>query len=88
MVATNVKLSKSHLMRVARIGQTGITRVVSPAHTTADGDLVFALSCGDLAADVNLVGIIASELISEAIIRAVRAAKGMGGIPSWKEIQK
>lgn len=88
VVATNVKLSKSELVRVARIGQTGITRVVSPAHTTADGDLVFAISCGDLPADVNLVGIVASELISEAIIRAVRAAKGMGGIPSWKEIQK
>ena len=88
MVATNVKLSKSRLVRVARIGQTGITRVVSPAHTTADGDLVFAISCGELSADVNLVGIIASELISEAIIRAVKASKSIGGIPSWKEIQK
>ncbi len=88
VVVTNVKFSKSELVRIARIGQTGITRVVSPAHTTADGDLVFSISCGELEADVNLVGIIASELISEAIIRAVKTATSMGGIPSWKDIQE
>jgi L-aminopeptidase/D-esterase-like protein len=87
VVTTNVKLSKPNLARVARIGQTGITRVVSPAHTTADGDLVFAVSCGNSEGDVNVIGIIAGELISEAIIKAVKAAKSLGEIPSWEIIK-
>ncbi len=88
VVATNINFSKSELIRVARIGQTGIARVVFPSHTTSDGDLVFAVSCGNLEGDANVVGIIAAELISEAIIRAVKSAKNLGGIPSWKDIRK
>ncbi|MGE5443206.1 MAG: P1 family peptidase [Ignavibacteriales bacterium] len=88
VIATNINFSKSELIRVARIGQTGIARVVFPSHTTSDGDLVFAVSCGNLEGDANVVGIIAAELISEAIIRAVKSAKNLGGIPSWKDIQK
>ncbi len=84
VVSTNVKLSKPDLARVARIGQTGITRVVSPAHTTADGDLVFAVSCGDSVGDANIVGIIAGELVTQAIIKAVKTAKSIGGVPSYE----
>jgi L-aminopeptidase/D-esterase-like protein len=88
VVATNINFSKSELVRVARISQTGITRVVFPSHTTSDGDLVFAVSCGILEGDANTAGIIASELVSEAILRAVKSAKSLGGIPSWKDIQQ
>lgn len=88
VVVTNAKFSKSDLIRIARIGQTGITKVVSPAHTTADGDLVFAVSCGNEKWDADAIGIIASELISEAIIRAVKSAKSLGGIPSWGDVRK
>jgi hypothetical protein len=49
---------------------------------------VFAVSCGDYEADANAVGIIAAELVSQGIIRAVKTAKSLGGIPSWSDIQK
>ncbi|MER3447337.1 MAG: peptidase S58 [Candidatus Dadabacteria bacterium] len=88
VVTTNIYFSKSELLRVARIAQTGIARVVFPSHTTSDGDLVFVVSCGSLEGDTNIVGIIASELISEAIVKAVKSAKSLGGIPSWSDIQK
>ncbi|MGH7806582.1 MAG: P1 family peptidase, partial [Thermodesulfobacteriota bacterium] len=88
VVATNGKFSKSGLIRIARIGQTGITRVITPCHTMTDGDLVFAVSCGNHEGDPNAVGIIAAELISEAIIRAVKNAGSLGGIPSWNDIVK
>jgi L-aminopeptidase/D-esterase-like protein len=88
VVATNARFSKSELLRIARIGQTGIAKVIAPVHTVSDGDLVFAVSCGDEKADANAVGIVAGELISEAIIRAVKTAKSLGGIPSWEDIKK
>ncbi len=88
VVATNAKFLKLELMRIARIGQTGITRVVTPSHTISDGDLVFAVSCGNIEGDANAVGIIAAELISEAIIRGVKKARSLGGIPSWNDIRR
>lgn len=88
VIATNGKFLKGDLIRIARIGQTGITRVIMPSHTVTDGDLVFAVSCGDDERDANAVGIIAAELISEAIIHAVKAARSLGGIPSWGDIRK
>lgn len=88
VVATNAAFSKVELMRIARIGQTGITRVIMPSHTVTDGDLVFAVSCGNHEGDINAVGIIAAELISEGIIRAVKMARSLGGIPSWNDFRK
>jgi L-aminopeptidase/D-esterase-like protein len=88
VICVNARFSKLELTRIARIGQTGIARVVLPAHTVSDGDLVFAVSCGDYEADANAVGIIAAELVSQGIIRAVKTAKSLGGIPSWSDIQK
>ncbi len=86
VVATNGKFSKPDLMRISRIGQTGITRVISPSHTVSDGDIVFAVSCGDKEGDANAVGIIAAELITQAVIRGVKTARSLGGIQSWNDI--
>jgi L-aminopeptidase/D-esterase-like protein len=87
VVATNGNFSKPELMRIARISQTGITRVINPAHTISDGDLVFSLSCGGLEGDANVVGVIAAELISDSIINAVKSSRSLGGIPSWSDIK-
>jgi L-aminopeptidase/D-esterase-like protein len=46
-----------------------------------DGDIVFALSLGDRDADVNTLGVAAAEAVSAAILRAVRFAKTLGGVP-------
>jgi L-aminopeptidase/D-esterase-like protein len=88
IVATNVGFSKEELFRISAIGQTGITRVISPSHTSADGDLVFAVSCGGSQGDANTFGIIAAELLSVAIISAVKKATSLGAIPSWRDLRK
>jgi L-aminopeptidase/D-esterase-like protein len=46
-----------------------------------DGDLVIALSMGDRQADVNALGVAAAEAVAAAILRAVRLAPTMGGLP-------
>lgn len=85
-IATNAKLSKSQATAVARIAQTGISRVVSPSHTQFDGDMVFALSMGDHEADLNRIGILAARLVEAAILDAVLRAEPMHGIPSATEL--
>jgi L-aminopeptidase/D-esterase-like protein len=46
-----------------------------------DGDTVFALSLGALQADVDSLGVAAAEALAEAILRAVKSARGVAGMP-------
>ncbi len=82
-VATNASLSKLEATRVAQLAHAGLTRAVWPAHTRIDGDVVFCLSPmgGNHKADVDALGVAASEAVAEAIVRAVRGSAGLGGIP-------
>jgi L-aminopeptidase/D-esterase-like protein len=75
VVATNAKLSKEEANKVAQMAHDGLARTIRPAHTMYDGDTIFALSTGELKADVNLIGAFAAEVFAEAIVRGVRAAQ-------------
>jgi L-aminopeptidase/D-esterase-like protein len=86
VVATNARLTKEEANRVAQMAQDGIARTVRPAHTMLDGDTLFALAIGKKNADVNLVGAYAAEVVAEAIVRGVRAAKGAGGLPAYRDL--
>jgi len=44
VIATNANLSKKELQQVAQIAHSGLAKVISPLHTTFDGDLIFAVS--------------------------------------------
>jgi L-aminopeptidase/D-esterase-like protein len=88
LVATDAKLSRAELERVSIMAQSGLSRVISPVHTGADGDLVIAVSTGELKADANAVGSVAAELLADSIVRASQESKGLGGIPSPGDFQK
>ncbi|MCB0162311.1 MAG: P1 family peptidase, partial [Caldilineaceae bacterium] len=49
--------------------------------THFDGDTVFALSTGDVQADLSLVGALAADVLARAIVQGVRAAETSHGIP-------
>jgi L-aminopeptidase/D-esterase-like protein len=87
VVATDAKFTKSELGRIANIAHTGLAKVISPVHTIADGDVVMAVSCGENEGDANLVGIIAAELMENAILRAIHQSKSMGGVPSSDDLK-
>ena len=84
-VATNARLSKEEVNKVAQMAHDGLARAIRPAHTMLDGDTIFALSLGDKKADVNIVGAYAAEVFAQAIVRAVRTAKPAGGLPAIVE---
>jgi len=81
IVATNADLNKEQTNKVAQMAQDGIARTVRPAHTMLDGDTIFALATGERAADVNIVGAYAADVVAQAIINAVFAAKPAAGLP-------
>jgi len=89
VVATNAQLTKAEANRVALMADAGIARAVTPAHTTADGDTVFALATGRWRgrADLNEIGALAADVLAEAIVRAVKEATVVAGIPAARDIK-
>lgn len=74
-VITNAAFEKSMLCKIASMGQNGLARRIFPVHTMADGDSVYALSVGNVKADVNVVGSLGTYVMEMAIERAVRTAE-------------
>src|SRR5262245_47204437 len=87
--ATNAHLTKAEANRVALMADAGIARAVTPAHTTADGDTVFALATGRWSgrADLNEIGALAADVLAEAIVRAVKQATEVAGIPAARDLK-
>jgi L-aminopeptidase/D-esterase-like protein len=88
VVATNAKLNKEQINKVAQMAQDGLARTVRPAHTMLDGDTIFALATGEVKADVNIVGAFAAEAFSQAMLRAVRTAEPAAGLPCASEVNQ
>jgi len=82
VVATNARLSKEEVNKVAQMAHNGLALTLRPAHTMMDGDTIFALATGQRKADVNIVGAFAAQVTAQAIIQAVKAAQPAGGLPA------
>ena len=59
---TNAKLDKARLCKAAGMAHDGYARAIRPVHTSMDGDSIYAVSLGDLAADQDVVGALAPAL--------------------------
>lgn len=81
VVATNARLTKLEASKVAQLAQLGLARTIWPVNTMSDGDVVIALSLGQAKAPIDVVGIAAAEAVSAAVIRAVKMAPTLGGVP-------
>jgi L-aminopeptidase/D-esterase-like protein len=88
VIATTARLDTGGVKRLAISGHDGLALAIRPAHTVFDGDTLFALSLpepgrGDATpADLLALGQAAAEVVAEAILRGVRAATALHGIPS------
>ena len=88
VVVTNAAFGKAQLCKIAGMAQDGYARSIRPVHTSADGDSIYAVSVGDVAADQDVIGILAAEVVSEAILRAAERAESAYGYPSAAELRK
>lgn len=86
VIITNGKFEKASLCKIAGMAHDGYARSIRPVHTTADGDSIYTVSVGDVEADQNLTGVLAAEVMSEAIIRAVMSAEGAYGYPGVRDL--
>jgi L-aminopeptidase/D-esterase-like protein len=80
-IVTDAHLSKRDAHRVADLGHSGLARTLRPAHTESDGDALFCLATGRVAATVDLVAHLGAEVVAQAARRGPRAAHGRDGVP-------
>ncbi len=74
-VLTDARLTKEQANRVAAVAHDGIARAVRPAHTLYDGDTMFCLATGRVAAPADEVEVAAADVVARAIAAGVRAAR-------------
>ncbi len=88
VVATDAILTKEGANKMAQMAHDGLAQAIRPAHTMWDGDTVFALATGKsgVTGDVNVLGALAAMLLAEAVVRAVRKATTLGGIPAVSDL--
>ena len=88
VIATNARLNSEQANKLASVGHDGLALAVRPAHLMHDGDTIFALATGALEYPVDMNQLCAASVVSvsRAIVRGVRKAKGLGGIPSVSEL--
>jgi len=89
VIATDADINREALVRAAALAHDGLARAVRPAHTLHDGDTFFALATGKSGVPGNplAIAVAAGEVVATAIVRAVREARSLGGIPSVAEIE-
>ena len=87
IVITNAEFDKAQLCKIAGMAHDGYARSINPVHTSADGDSIYAVSVGNVQADQDLVGMLAADVVSEAIISAVKNAESAYGYPAYADLQ-
>ena len=92
IIATDALLSNAQAKRLAVAGQDGMARAIVPSHTPVDGDLIFAVSAGEIELenpimDLALLGHAGAVCLSRAISRAIYSANTQAGdvFPTWQD---
>ncbi len=93
VIATNVKLERDQLLKVAELAHDGMARSIYPAHTMMDGDIIFALSSRSgerknipslpITTLTDLIGLGAADALTNAIKNSILHAKSIDGFPSY-----
>ncbi len=92
IVATDANMTKAQLKRMSVAAHDGMARAIMPSHTLVDGDLVFALSTGEIGVASDdltalMVGHAAANCLARAIARAAYSAHAEPGdvLPTWRD---
>jgi len=88
VVATNARLNKTQVNRMATVAHDGFGSAIWPVHTRADGDVIFGLATGEVEvtpAELTSIDAYATRAIERAIVNAVESAESLAGFPSAAE---
>ncbi|MGH2495165.1 MAG: P1 family peptidase [Ktedonobacteraceae bacterium] len=94
VVATSAALTREQANKMAQMAHDGMAQTIRPAHTMFDGDTVFALALGPTsqqlhdsplaAIHISAIGAAAAATLARAIVKAVRNATPLHGVPAFQ----
>ena len=99
-IITNARLTKAQATKLAQMAADAYAHTIRPTHTTNDGDAVYVLASGALAAaaeaagapapeiPLDLLGLMATRALEAAIVEGCRQATGLFGIPAARDLAK
>lgn len=73
-IITNAKLTKPEANKLADITHDALAMCIRPVHTSFDGDSIFCMASGEKKANFVLLGEMAIEAMTEAIMRSVKTS--------------
>jgi len=87
VAATNADFNKTAMTKIAMMASTGAARTINPYHTNGDGDSTFGVSTNKVksALPISVIGALAAEVVSEAVLRAAKMAKSIEGWPAHRD---
>lgn len=89
VVATNARLTKEWVNKIAQVANDGFARTIKPVHSLFDGDTVFCISTGNVEVDffdISLISQVAAEAIEKSIINAVKHAQKIDGHLTYSDL--
>ena len=86
VIVTNADLTKARAAKLASMAHNGFARTMRPAHSMFDGDTIFAMSCGTVAADLSVVGLMAARAMERAVVAAVENTQSLFGLPACRDL--
>lgn len=87
-IITNAKLDKAKCQKVSQVAHNGLAQSISPIHTSMDGDTIFTAATGEIEGNLDSICIAAQIVTKEAVISAVKHAKGVQNLKSYEDIKK
>ncbi|WP_024613458.1 P1 family peptidase [Clostridium sp. Ade.TY] len=88
LIVTNATLTKANAKKIASMAHNGYARTMRPAHTMFDGDTIFTMATNEVDADITTIGMIASNVMEKAILRAIKEAETLNGVKAYKDLNK
>ena len=85
-IITNAKFTKSQMGKIASMSHNGFARTIKPVHTTLDGDSIYAMSVGNVNANLDAVGSIAAIVMGKAINSAIVNTKSAYGFKAYNDL--
>lgn len=86
IVITNADVEKAALCKIAGMAHDGYARAIKPVHTTVDGDTIYCVSKGNVQANIDVIGTVAADVMSQAIMHAVKSAEPAYGLKAYRDI--
>ena len=84
VIMTNALISKQQAYNLAQKSHLAISRRIEPSHTSYDGDISFTISTASVKADPDLLAMLVTGAVEEAVLNGVINADNLFNTQSVK----